>query len=62
MCQLCAKGLSLALRSYFTACVDTVFVHVHYEASNIMLAPSVENERLCSLTGPEWVWEQSVRS
>lgn len=63
---LCAKLKACLVKSCFTAIVDMWFVHVHYEelASDIMLGLSTESERLCSLTGPDWVsvWDQSVRS
>lgn len=52
------------VKSSFSAAVGVWFVLVHYEqlVSDMMLALSVESERLCSLTSTEWVWNQWVRS
>lgn len=51
---LCATLKACLVKSSFTPAADVWFVLVHYEelVSDIMLALSIESERLCSLTGP----------
>lgn len=61
---LCATLKACLVKSSFTAAVGVWFVLVHYEelVSDMMLALSIESERLCSLTNTEWVWDQCVSS
>lgn len=64
---LCAKLKACLVKSRSAAIADMWCVCAFImksAASDIMLAWSVESERLCSLSGPEWAsaWDQSVRS
>lgn len=61
---LCATLKACLVKSSFTAAVGVWFVLVHYEelVSDMMFALSIESERVCSLTGKEWAWDQWVRA